>query len=141
MMTTNNTLEAMDSIGGSCALADVVIVDSEGGLLHYQAPVDQAAAAACHGRAPLAVYAPTTTNHQRPSQHNSSRGGSMQHSAAGGGLAPGGCGLAEALFIAVLRCALLAACVIQGFAPDSQQCCIWCGADTNVPALDSPCCC
>lgn len=33
-------------------MADVVIMDSEGGVLHYQTSVEEAAAAACQGRTP-----------------------------------------------------------------------------------------
>lgn len=86
------TLATLTSTG---PMADVLIMDHEGGMLHYQAPVDQAAAAACQGRVPacgnaggaMHVYAPTrpSATSSRTSMH-SAVGGVQQH-----GLAPGVC--------------------------------------------------
>jgi hypothetical protein len=80
------SLKAMHSVS-SAALADVVIMDGEGGMLHYQAPVEHAAAAAAQGRVPvgsigsggLRVYAPHGRASQRSSRHSLNSGsGSLQ---------------------------------------------------------------
>lgn len=66
--TPGAALAEQHSIGDSTAMADVVIMDAEGGVLHYQAPVEHAAAAACQGRVPVGagaggmrVYGPDTS--------------------------------------------------------------------------------
>lgn len=82
----------------SAALADVVIMDDEGAMLHYQAPVEHAAAAAAQWRVPvgsigsggLRVYAPHSRGSQRSSRHSFNSGsGSLQPNQQQQ-LAPGG---------------------------------------------------
>lgn len=76
-------------------MADVLIMDKEGGVLHYQTSVDQAAAAACMGRAPVAplgggelhVYEPHASRGNSRQSLNSSGSGNQQQQQQG--LAPG----------------------------------------------------
>jgi hypothetical protein len=97
--TTLETMTSLEAMRSMCsALADVVIMDGEGAMLHYQAPVEHAAAAAAQGRVPvgsigsggLHVYAPHSRGSQRSSRHSFTSGsGSLQPHQQPEQLAPG----------------------------------------------------
>jgi hypothetical protein len=72
--------------GFNPGMADIVIMDGEGGILHYQTSIEQAAAAACTGRVPvgstgsgaLRVYGPQPGSRGTTSRQSlNSSGGSI----------------------------------------------------------------